>query len=341
MSDPRGGPMRGLLCGLCVMLLATLVGCSEDSSTPIVTPQEDMGEDALIEPRDVADEEDVATPDVVEDTGGADTEDTGEDEPDQADDCECAEGEVCVSNDTVTDTCYPRDCRDEQCDAEEICFQGQCVAQSCAGLDCGDYPNVCRGGQCVVGSCSDPDVACPDGLECIQDECRQPCQVQPDCGDLACIDGYCGACAESAECGADLVCFAEQCVPSCVEDPSRCQEGEVCQPDSGQCVPGCSGDGDCENGQVCDLEENLCVDRECTEEGVQGECAEAQICLNGRCQYASPVFFGDLCSGCGTASSGQFRLIGVVAPVPVLDSVSVSPRYRLQSGTLRILQERE
>lgn len=328
---------------LTCLLLATLAALSacDNTDKPVVVPQQDMGEpDALID-RDVSgedlgeDEPDMAQPDAVEDQG-----DEPDAEPD-ADDCSCEEGEVCVSNETVTDRCYPRDCLQEQCDAGEICDNDQCVATSCAGLDCGGYPNVCRGGQCVVGSCSDPDVACPDGLECIEDECRQPCQVQPDCGNLACIDNYCGACEESRDCGSGRICLAEQCVLPCTQEPSRCRQDEVCQPSTGLCVEPCQGDSDCGAQEVCDQVTSLCEDRECSREGERGECGADQLCLNGRCQYASPVFFGGLCSGCGVGSSGQYRMIGIAAPVPVLDSISVSESYRLQSGGLRILQERE
>ena len=309
----------------------------------------DTGDDADVV-RDVVDDRDMRTdpgePDTTEDEP-----DAVEDEPDVAEDtadagdggdeCDCQPDEVCVSNDAVQNECFPRDCSDTQCGPEEVCYEGACTVTSCAGLDCGGYPNVCRGGQCMIGSCSDPDVNCPDGLSCVDDECREPCQLQVDCAPLACIDGFCRICNVSIDCGPGLICVAEQCVQPCTEDPELCRPDELCNENTGTCIPRCTSDDMCDGDLICNTETGRCVQPECTEEGQQGECNDGEICLNHRCQDASPRFFGNLCSGCARMESQRYVAIGTVAPVEIVGSVATSQAYRLESGAIIILREQE
>ncbi|MBH23849.1 MAG: hypothetical protein CMH57_05145 [Myxococcales bacterium] len=275
-----------------------------------------------------------ATPDTAASNG---TPDTGEDTtPDTPDDCACAEGEVCVSNDTVEDTCFERDCPMEQCDAGEVCFEGACVSTPCAGLDCGGYPNVCRGGVCEIGSCNDPDVTCPDGRECVEDGCLLPCDDQAACGPLACIDGHCRPCELSSDCGGELICVDEQCVAPCDDD--SCEDGEVCDADTGLCVPPCEGDGDCGAASICDAETGQCVPEECSEDGTPSGCEDGEVCSGGRCVPRQAGFVVGLCSGCEQMSSARYKAQVVLSPMEITAPVSASERYQMQSGTLSVLR---
>ncbi|MEL6177938.1 MAG: hypothetical protein AAFS10_03250, partial [Myxococcota bacterium] len=96
------------------------VGCGNDSATQPAVSSQDTG--TLI---DVSDQ--VDTSDDPQDSGedtrnDTEEEDTSpEDEPDAVDPCGCEVGEICISNDTVEDACFPRDCPDEQCDSGFVC----------------------------------------------------------------------------------------------------------------------------------------------------------------------------------------------------------------------------
>ena len=354
-SSSRLGASRA---DLLTVLIAVLLGCGflgacGDSDSPSVQSDNnaenndaDAGND-VDDRRDVVEDRDTRTdmgePDATEDEPDVvqDVADATDDAADATQECDCQPGEICVSNDSVQNECFPRDCDDTQCESEQVCYQGECTVTSCAGVDCGGYPSVCRGGQCVIGSCSDPDVNCPDGLSCVDDECREPCQLQVDCAPLACIDGFCRICNVSIDCGPGLICVAEQCVQPCTEDPELCRPDEVCNENSGACIPRCTSDDMCDGDLICNTETGRCVQPECTEEGVQGECNEGELCLNRRCQEASPRFFGNLCSGCARMESARYVAIGTVAPVEIVGSVATSGAYRLESGAIIILRESE
>ncbi len=321
---------RASLMAAVVPAFLALCGCDDDEPVNNPTVEVDMGdEDVLIDNNST--DPDLGDPDLVED------------EPDSTEDCECAPGEVCISNETIKDTCFPRDCENEQCDAGEVCFQGLCVSESCAGLDCGGYPNVCRAGICEVGNCSDPDVQCPDGRECIEDECLLPCDDQSECAPLACLGGYCVPCSLNEDCGGELICAGEQCVEPCTTDPDACEGAEVCDEDSGLCVEACTQDSECSTTEICDTDTSLCVDEECGQEegGSQGACGDGELCQDRRCvPVLAPLVMG-LCSGCGTMASSNYSAVVVLSPVDQVSDVASTARYRLESGTLSILREQD
>jgi hypothetical protein len=246
--------------------------------------------------------------------------------------CDCAPEEICVNNDRVDDRCFPSDCDGQACADGEVCDGVACVSVSCAGVDCGGYPNVCRGGVCVVGSCNDPDVRCPEGQECIEDECRAACTTQADCGALACVDGYCVVCESAGECGPGLLCINDQCVLPCTEDPDQCTGQEVCDPDSGRCQPPCAQTG-CGQLEVCDDLTGLCIDGQCEE---MSDCPAGHLCQDTACVPVGPLWMGSLCSGCQTMQSGPYKVIGVVGPVEQAGAPAQSQRYQLQTGTISI-----
>ena len=359
----RGGPPpRHLLRWLSAAMLclyAGALGCSEDEGgadgivnvEPDPNPDE-VNNDPAPECGDGACEEgeEASCPEDC-DTGprcGDGTCDEGEDSENCSLDCplptdceSCADDQVCVTNDTVTEQCFDRDCPDAQCDAEQICFQGDCVSESCAGLDCGDYPNICRAGECVIGSCEDPDVRCPDGQECLDNECVTSCETQADCGVLACVGGFCVTCDVADDCGEGLVCVRDQCVVPCEEDPDRCIDDQVCNQDTGLCQEACEP-GSCPDGRVCDPDSGLCIDGDCGEVVDVNDCPEGEVCRDNQCVPADPPLVTGMCSGCQIGmESPNYSAIGVLSPMDMIGEVCNSPNYVMQSGAISVTGARE
>jgi hypothetical protein len=275
----------------------------------------------------------VCDPNVGEDTDSCPADCGGPDE-----DCNlCDDTQSCVTNDAVTDACFDSNCADEDCGEGEVCDEQVCVSESCAGLDCGGYPNVCRGGVCVTGSCSDPDVRCHEGTMCVDDECLTPCTETEECLPLACIDNYCRVCGDDLDCGANFICVSDQCVPPCTDSPDDCEDGLVCDPETGRCDDACTADS-CGEGEICDPDTGLCTDGECSQNGMADPaCPGGHICDNGVCIPFGPLFFGSLCSGCqysiSDTYSGAFVLGSMELSGPAIDSEN----YTLQPGAIHIL----
>ncbi|MBW2703266.1 MAG: VCBS repeat-containing protein [Deltaproteobacteria bacterium] len=126
---------------------------------------------------------------------------------------DCAEGEVCLVGDCVTDC--PADDRCETggtcCPGDWECLEGVCRAP-CAGERCGAFGELCCGG----------------------DELCQENQCLLDCGNRE----RCGADMRTC-CEAGQICYAAECVNSdqhCVMQ-SDCPTGYVCERDLGICIP--------------------------------------------------------------------------------------------------------
>ncbi len=265
--------------------------------------------------------------------------DAGRDAPDAPDDtdvaqdaqaCGCEPGEVCID-----EACYTRDCAEEECDSGQVCFEDRCVSRDCAGVECGAYPNICRDGVCTTGSCeTDPDVRCPGGLECVDDQCLLACTVQADCGDLACIGGFCRICDVAADCGDTLICLESRCVPPCTEDPELCDEDEVCDPDTGRCDPACDDESPCPPGEVC--RRGVCEDEQCTPDTEDADCRDDELCLDGECVQPGPESFGGLSAGAAILSSTSHTLHAIVGPVAPAGTTLRTPTHTLVPGTLGI-----
>lgn len=249
--------------------------------------------------------------------------------------CDCTVDETCVSNNTVDQVCFATDCDGQACGDGSVCYQGECVSNSCAGLDCGDYPNICRDGACVVGSCDDPDVSCPSGFDCIDDECQKPCDTSDECNDgQACVEGYCGGCTSSAECSSGLLCIDEQCRPPCNDDPSQCIDGEVCDVQTGTCTEPCMETG-CGQLEVCNPETGFCEDGECQ---TITDCPQGHICRDTICTPVGPDLLG-MCSGCERSESPGYISTTTVAPINQIGTQSESDAYILQTGTMYIQRQ--
>jgi hypothetical protein len=57
-----------------------------------------------------------------------------------------------------------------------------------------------------------------------------------------------------------------------------CGAGEWCNPDSGECEPGCDSDDDCQNQTLCDVDSHTC--KGCL---IDGDCALGTICVESEC----------------------------------------------------------
>lgn len=139
----------------------------------------------------------------------------------------------------------------------------------------------------VLSACRDTPAtapACTDDDACAEDEwCNSAsrCQRRPGCNDNqdcdanSLCDPASGLCLPAGQCGSDL----------------HCPTGSVCVASEASCVPGCRGDGDCSNYQLCDVSEadvhpqdlGACVEGCRSNEG----CPLGARCVGGRC-HESP-----------------------------------------------------
>ncbi|MBL4636246.1 MAG: DUF4114 domain-containing protein, partial [Kofleriaceae bacterium] len=192
------------------------------------------------------------------------------------------------------------------------CINGafQCVGgfsgttETCNGEDdnCDgmiDEGDLCGGGACINGECTSPcdggEFSCPVGQACIDDYC-----VSDACFGIIC---------PNEQDGAQNVCDEGVCVAIC--DTVTCQEGVICRPTDGACVPNtCTFLPLCSDGELCKQDEcvvDLCFEVECASDefcragdciGSCGgiDCETGQNCIDGSCQE----------TGCAENCSGGF-----------------------------------
>lgn len=244
--------------------------------------------------------------------------------------CSCLDGQLCVTNATVSETCYDLDCVGMECGDGEVCDRGACVAEGCAGVDCA--AGSCVDGQCVVEGCGQSPDPCADGSICQDGVCRAVCDDLAECPDgLACVDGGCRPCAADAECGQAGVCDEGVCIADCAQDASVCGVGDVCNPETRRCQATCASDAACAPG-ICG-EGGLCEEAECA---ASTDCAEGERCLGGRC-LGQIAHHGDLCSGCEAMSSNAFRAVVTMGSVGIAGAPARTSRYTLQSATVQFV----
>jgi hypothetical protein len=165
---------------------------------------------------------------------------------------------VCDSDPCWNDTCYD----DYDCYEGTYCSDGYCTSSS----TCSDYGD------------------CPSGYVCdiYRDTCVpvDVCNVDSDCyGYPAYCDEESNVCIPTDYCFEDGDCleFGESFV---------CSDRGVCEPDKGPCPDGhcgCTVDGDCSAGWVC--EENLCRNPAglCV---FDFECPAGTTCVNSFCRVS-------------------------------------------------------
>ena len=325
--------------GIAILFFAaiTWIGCSED----VPPGTNDLGGDSQEEVEDssVEPETDVEEDSQEETTIEEDTIEEVTDVPTEIEGCNCGENEICISNEEVTDTCFARDCPSGPCGEEEVCFEGICVGQSCAGIVCDGEFMVCRGGVCILGSCDDPDVECDHGFDCIENVCVKQCLEQSECEGLACIEGNCLPCDSDFQCEIGSICISEACVAPCTEEPTMCTSDEVCNPETGRCIEGCTSDQMCVDSEICDFDSGMCLPQECTQVGETDECEEGHICLQSRCVPSTPLFYGQFSSGGGESTTSRYIGQFIFAPVCLVGPVSESDTYILQTGVIPVLSE--
>jgi MYXO-CTERM domain-containing protein len=198
---------------------------------------------------------------------------------------------------------------DANCPAGEICQNSQCVA-GCRVTDAGDScPSgamcsvvsgslgVCTGmadGGNPGGGPTTPcavDADCNGGLVCVSDECVVGCR-ETDAGTEPCLLGTGGQCTV-ADGGSTGECVGSDggVTPGCTLD-GDCPHGLVC--DTQQCVVGChdtAAAGDtCDSGSMCSVQGGalgVCIGTgpdggatECTQDP---ECPQGEVCDHGEC----------------------------------------------------------
>lgn len=161
---------------------------------------------------------------------------------------------ICVAGQWTTLECGPNErCVDGECQCTPPYVKdpvtGECKLQD-ECLDDADCP-TCQ--TCISGKCE--PVKCPEGFQCINDECV------PACTNVNCNNG--------ADCGENCGCLDGKCVPctilSCLDEAS-CQAALGCKCNGDKCTPV----QDC--NQNC--EDNPCVDPNCT--CYNGECVSCE-----------------------------------------------------------------
>ena len=203
--------------------------CDEENDTCVNTPDDEACDDGLYcnGPETCDHAEDCQAGARPCNEGEICNEDT-----DECADClahaDCGDGLFCLDGQCVS-------CRDDaDCEENRFCLDTECV--DCRDdADCGDV-RFCLDGQCV--SCRD-DTDCGEGRFCLDAQCVD-CRDDADCGeDRFCLDAHCVGCRDGADCADGQLCEAGECVlepaEACATD-LVCDDGEVCNTDSGDCV---------------------------------------------------------------------------------------------------------
>jgi len=188
-------------------------------------------------------------------------------------DCQ-GRGVICADN-----TCSEQACTDRsECGQNRTCFQGLCTPAECT------TDSQCTDAVCVNLVCQDPN--------------NQSCMSDADCEPFGkTCNPITGMCVESGGCQSDTDCDVNEscntvtgeCVPGCTEDVD-CPDGQYC--DAGSCEMGCRV-GECPANEVCNTET-----RECGEQCTVSECAAMDMTCDpdtGQCVERTG---GAVCESC-------------------------------------------
>lgn len=187
----------------------------------------------------------------------------------------CPPGFICVSN-----RCVPwsqpalYNSGGKACPADTVCVLGNCVAIE-DSANCGTSKKRCAANElCLGGICTTLDVAkCVVSTDCTGVQycdkkklvCVEPevCEANTTCrnGDK-CFIRYCmPLCSSDQDCAGWGICGGDHCIPTC-NLPTDCPNDLLCN--DGVCIPRsafCRSTDDCKEGQLCDMEDRICVPR--------------------------------------------------------------------------------
>ncbi|CAI6087883.1 unnamed protein product, partial [Clonostachys chloroleuca] len=162
------------------------------------------------------------------------------------------------------------------CPADTVCVLGNCVAIE-GSTNCGTTKCVvstgCTGVQycdkkklvCVGPEVCEANTTCRNGDKCFIRYCMPLCSSDQDCAGW----GICGGdhciptCNLPTDCPNDLLCNDGVCIPRSAfcRSTDDCKEGQLCDMEDRICVPGtgCEKDKQCLDGQLCPKETSVCV----------------------------------------------------------------------------------
>lgn len=286
-----------------------------------------------------------------------------------AQDCPCAEGQLCG---VMTQQCSSSECGNGTCEDGEscsscaadcgcsgglVCSMGACVSDPCGGIT---YEGCCDGSVSVY--CEDGDLVRVDCgtsgcgwdsqseyYDCSQSgsdpsgeflfECRGNYDYPLGCSDRECGDnggGFsCGTCEEGKECSPEGLCV-EGCRPFC--GTNECGD-DGCGGTCGTCAEGVACvEGLCDDGCVPDCADRVCGDDGCG--GTCGTCDEGTSCVDGVCEgevclpaCGENVCGDDGCGGsCGTCEEGTTCLEGLCEAEGTPDDDSPEDQINPEKG---------
>ncbi len=179
---------------------------------------------------------------------------------------------------TMIPACMPLGNRWD-CLSDEDCLTGYTCGPDGKCTDC--LPNCegrCCGDDGCGGTCAD---LCGDtGQSCDTDNCQCQGECQPDCAGRECGPDKClGTCGPG--CAEDETCSDGICQQLGCSGDEQCQPGQICLDNT--CTNGCRGDRDCPQDQFCLADEppnGKCV--ACRDDA---DCPDGNVCSDGQCRF--------------------------------------------------------
>ncbi len=214
---------------------------------------------------------------------------------------DCPEGYTCNQTTHVCDLVPVRCTADTDCEDGHWCDvgSGECLEgcriserDECQDPEATQFCNQDHQLEDCPPICQQ-DTDCDAGYWCDttvpRGSCRQGCRGPEDCPSEKplCIDHKCKVCTDCPE----------PCNDDSPDPADRCPGGYFCHPGTQLCTPTCNNDSDCDEGEVCCVEEEICEFRTCVPrcqtEGIyacpQGwTCNEhTGHCMEGMCNVDS------------------------------------------------------
>ena len=212
---------------------------------------------------------------------------------------DCNDGNVCTDDSCNSQLGCQHTPNNEICDDQNTCTTDDlCVDGTCVGsgtLECDDG-NVCTKDVCL------PDGGCEHVATLVPCSDGDPCTVNDQCEQGACVSG------QSVECDDGNVCTDDSCSDGgCVYEPlagpcddgNACTEGDWCK--AGSCIP--EDAVDCDDGNHCTTDwctpQEGCLHADNSQPCDDGDaCTSGEKCSGATCQGGLPVNCndGDVCT---------------------------------------------